>query len=111
MPPLKKRGQPEVKQTSLINTRATKKVITLYRTLVNARATKIIDQLKGGNRVTVTELSASTGMVQSNVSALIAQLKAGSIVNEEREGRFTYYTLNMERVAMLNQSIQAVLAA
>jgi DNA-binding transcriptional ArsR family regulator len=51
-------------------------------------------------RLTVSDLTAQTGVSQPTVSHHLAILRDAGLVTAEREGRETYYSLNCERITV-----------
>jgi ArsR family transcriptional regulator len=52
------------------------------------------------DRLTVTEITARMKLTQPTVSHHLAILRDAGLVNIEREGRETYYSLNQERLTV-----------
>lgn len=69
----------------------------------------ILEALRPGP-LTVTEVIQVTGFGQSNVSNHLACLYDCGLVAREQRGRFTYYRLSDERVALLLQVSDELLA-
>jgi DNA-binding transcriptional ArsR family regulator len=51
-------------------------------------------------RLTVSDITAQTGVSQPTVSHHLAILRDAGLVTAEREGRETYYSLNCERITV-----------
>ena len=59
--------------------------------------------------VTVTELFVEMRLEQSVASQHLAILRRAGLVKKEREGKFMYYKLNLERLQLLNKMITDLL--
>jgi len=58
---------------------------------------------------TVTELFVEMRLEQSVASQHLAILRRAGIVKKEREGKYMYYKLNLERLQLLNKIISDLL--
>ena len=72
----------------------------LFRGLAEPSRLTILDHLRDGAR-TVTEICDATGLAQSNASNHLACLLGCRLVAREQRGRFAYYRLADERIAVL----------
>lgn len=78
-----------------------KRGLSALKALQNSLCRSIIDLLKDGGTMTVTNIYIKLRLEQSVVSQHLAMLRRAGIVNTKREGKFIYYTLNNE---VLDQS-------
>ena len=70
----------------------------ICKTLADANRVMILHKLRPGER-SVSQLVASLGLPQSNVSHHLAILRENAIVLTRREGTTKYYRLADERIA------------
>jgi DNA-binding transcriptional ArsR family regulator len=59
--------------------------------------------------ITVTELYTHFRLEQSAASQHLAILRKAGIVEINRDGKFIYYSINMERLAEINQFVDQLL--
>ena len=69
----------------------------------------MVQFIDGRGQVTVTELFVEMRMEQSVASQHLAILRRAGIVKTKREGKFMYYSLNLERLDLLNQMVTDLL--
>ena len=79
---------------------------TLFRALADPTRLGILEQLRDGERC-VCELMDALDSAQSRLSFHLKTLKDAGLVDHRREGRWVYYSLNPEAVAV----IEAVVAS
>ncbi len=79
----------------------------LFKILAADKRIEIIEQLKRGE-MTVNALAETLGITQSAVSQHLRILKSAGLVNNERKGYHTYYTLNQEAMEMCRQRLNRV---
>jgi len=72
----------------------------LFRGFSDPSRLSILDTLRNG-ALTVSEIVATTGLSQSNVSNHLGCLRDCGLVTAEQKGRFVYYELSDERVGRL----------
>ncbi len=65
----------------------------LFKILAGDKRIEIIEQLKKGS-LTVNVLAQALGISQSAVSQHLRILKSAGLVNKERQGYFTRYSIN-----------------
>ena len=70
---------------------------------------EMIEFIDGKGRVTVTEMFVEMRLEQSVASQHLAILRRAGIVKTEREGKYMYYSLNLNKLQLLNQLINDLL--
>lgn len=80
-----------------------------FRGFADPSRLAILEALRA-NEQTVTELVASTGLTQSNVSGHLACLRDCGLVDSRQEWRHVHYRLADERVADLLLAAEGILA-
>ncbi len=91
-------------QTTAVNLKA-----KLFRGFSDPSRLSILDALRGGPR-TVGEIVAATGLAQPNASNHLACLRDCGLVSSEQAGRFVRYRLSDQRVALLLNLADKLLA-
>jgi ArsR family transcriptional regulator, cadmium/lead-responsive transcriptional repressor len=76
-----------------------------FGTLVSESRLKIINVLRRGKK-NVSELTEEIGVSQSNLSHDLARLKQCGFVTCEMEGKFRYYSLNVQTIKPLMELIE-----
>lgn len=92
-----------------VNTQAVELRAKLFRGFSDPSRLTILDALRGGP-ITVTEIVEGTGLSQSNVSNHLGCLRDCGLVLSAQEGRYVRYQLSDERVAMLLETADELLA-
>ena len=85
-----------------------KKGALVLRALKNGLRLKILRLIHQKGRITVTEIYVVLRIEQSVASQQLAILRQQDIVNTERDGKKTYYSINYDRLDSVNQSISNV---
>jgi ArsR family transcriptional regulator, arsenate/arsenite/antimonite-responsive transcriptional repressor len=75
-----------------------------FRALADATRLKIIDRLRDGEEC-VCNLTGPLGTRQSLLSFHLRTLKEAGLVSDRKEGRWVYYTLNLD---VLDEMMQAL---
>ena len=75
-----------------------------FRALSDHNRLRIIDLLRGGERC-VCELTDSIGAGQSLLSFHLKALKDAGLVTDRRDGRWSYYALNVEAFGHLEEFV------
>ena len=75
-----------------------------FRALAEATRLKIIDRLRDGEEC-VCNLTGPLGTRQSLLSFHLRTLKEAGLVSDRKEGRWVYYTLNLD---VLDEMMQAL---
>jgi|GEM_PF-793653 len=70
---------------------------------------EMIAFIDGRGRVTVTEMFVEMRLEQSVASQHLAILRRAGIVKTERVGKYKYYSLNLNKLQLLNQLINDLL--
>jgi ArsR family transcriptional regulator, cadmium/lead-responsive transcriptional repressor len=93
----------------LSNTQALALKAKLFRGFSDSSRLAILEALRNGP-LTVTELVEMTGLSQSNASNHLSCLHDCGLVSREQQGRYVYYRLSDDRVAVLLNLADQVLA-
>lgn len=80
----------------------------LFRGLADGSRLAIMEALRSGP-LTVGEIVQRTKLSQSNASNHLACLRECGLVTRQHEGRFVYYRLSDERVALLLAAAEELL--
>ena len=75
-----------------------------FQALSDETRLRIIDMLRGGERC-VCDLTAALDAGQSRLSFHLKVLKDAGLVTDRREGRWSYYMLNPESFAQLEEFV------
>jgi ArsR family transcriptional regulator len=75
-----------------------------FRALADETRLRVIDLLRGGERC-VCELTDALDLGQSLLSFHLKTLKDAGLVTDRREGRWSYYALNPEAFAQLEEFV------
>lgn len=78
-----------------------------FRALSDSTRLQIVDLLRGGERC-VCELTASLDVGQSLLSFHLKALKDAGLVTDRRDGRWAYYSLNVETFSQLEEFVGAL---
>lgn len=79
-------------------TRALDRAVSLFHALSDATRLAILEMLRGGERC-VCELQDELGAAQSRLSFHLRVLKDAGLVEDRREGRWSYYRIAPDAVA------------
>ena len=79
------------------------------KSLSDPKRLMIIHELRSGER-SVTELSESLGLKQSNTSQHLAILRKSGVIVPRREGSAIYYSLVSENIAQACDLVREVIA-
>ncbi len=86
-----------------------KKVGLILRAINHKLRQEMIQFIDGRGQVTVTEIFVEMRMEQSVASQHLAILRRAGIVKTKREGKFMYYSLNLEKLQLLNLMVTDLL--
>lgn len=86
-----------------------KKAGLILRAINHKLRQELIQFIDGKGQVTVTEIFVEMRLEQSVASQHLAILRRAGIVKTKREGKFMYYSLNLERLELLNNMITELL--
>jgi ArsR family transcriptional regulator len=75
-----------------------------FRALADETRLRVIDVLRGGERC-VCELTDALDLGQSLLSFHLKTLKDAGLVTDRREGRWSYYALNPDAFAQLEEFV------
>ena len=75
-----------------------------FQALSDETRLRIIDMLRGGERC-VCDLTATLDAGQSRLSFHLKVLKDAGLVTDRREGRWSYYALNADTFAQLEEFV------
>lgn len=64
---------------------------------------RILQTIFEHKRISVTELYTELGLEQSVASQHLAILRESNIVSTVREGKFIYYTVNLDRIENIKE--------
>jgi ArsR family transcriptional regulator len=70
---------------------------------------KILDRLSTGERC-VCELTAALAAAQPRLSFHLKTLKDAGLINDRREGRWVYYSINQEALAEVHELLERLAA-
>lgn len=81
-------------------------VLRAFNHKLRQQILKLIDE---SGKMTVTELYVKLRLEQSVASQHLAILRKAGFVKTEREGKFIYYSVNINRMQELNQFVKELL--
>jgi len=76
-------------------------VTTVMRTLADPTRRAVFERIVGSHEITVTQLTAGSGVTQGAISQHLRSLKLAGLVAERPEGRKVYYRAEPEGLAPL----------
>jgi ArsR family transcriptional regulator, arsenate/arsenite/antimonite-responsive transcriptional repressor len=79
--------------------------VRLFHALSDETRLAVIDMLRGGERC-VCDLQGTLDAAQSRLSFHLKVLKDAGLVTDRREGRWSYYSLNPDRVDEAIESLR-----
>jgi ArsR family transcriptional regulator len=86
------------------------RAVRLFHALSDRTRLSILQRLRLGERC-VCDMTDMLDAAQSRLSFHLKVLKDAGLVNDRREGRWMYYTLNQEALAEMAEVIDALAAA
>lgn len=86
---------------------STKKAVALFHALSDETRLELLDHLKDGEQC-VCELMDSMKASQSRLSFHLKVLKDAGLVEDRREGRWMYYTLNARAIEELEDLVDSL---
>jgi len=86
-----------------------KKASLVFRAMNHQLRQNMIRMIDEKGQVTVTDIFVEMRLEQSVASQHLAILRRAGIVVAERDGKFVYYRLNTDRLALINKMIQELL--
>jgi DNA-binding transcriptional ArsR family regulator len=85
---------------------AVKKAAMVLRAINHKLRQQIIKLLEEHKKMTVTEIYVKLRLEQSVASQHLAILRRAGIVVTDREGKFIYYSLNVQRIAEITGFVE-----
>jgi len=92
-----------------LNHLSIKKAALTFRAINHPLRQDMIKLIDSKGHVSVTDLFVEMRLEQSVASQHLAILRRAGIVKPEREGKFMYYKLNIEKIQLLNQLVTDLL--
>ena len=89
-----------------LNVKKAALVLRAFNHKLRQQILKLIDAQK---KITVTEIYVKLRIEQSVASQHLAILRRAGFVNTERDGKFIYYTVNVDRMKDLNLFVDQLL--
>lgn len=77
---------------------STRKAALVLRAVNHKLRQQMLSLLSENPRMTVTEIYVALRLEQSVASQHLAILRRAGFVNTERDGKYIYYTINLERL-------------
>ena len=85
-----------------------RKAVLVLRALNHKLRQSMIQLLEEGKRLTVTEIYVKLRLEQSVASQHLAILRRVGVVDTYRDGKYIYYTLNVDRLNELSDLIEKI---
>lgn len=86
-----------------------KKAALVLRALNHKLRQQILKMIDESGKMTVTELYVKLRLEQSVASQHLAILRKAGFVKTDRDGKFIYYSVNINRMQELNQFVKQLL--
>ena len=86
-----------------------KKASLILRALNHKLRQQIVKMLDDKSKVTVTEIYQHLKLEQSVASQHLAILRRVGIVKTQREGKFVYYNINLDRLDQIQKVVEELL--
>lgn len=86
-----------------------KKSAIILRALNHQLRQRIFHLLDENGKMTVSEIYGKLNLEQSVASQHLAIMRRAGIVKTQRDRKFVYYLLNLERIAQIDRSIKELL--
>ena len=84
-----------------------KKGVSLFHALSDETRLALLDQLKNGERC-VCELTDAMKAGQSRLSFHLKVLKESGLIQDRREGRWMYYSINRDAIEELEELVETL---
>lgn len=97
-------------ETLTVNLLTIKKAALMLRAINHKLRQQILRQIDEHERITVTELYIKLRLEQSVASQHLAILRKAGFVKTSREGKFIYYSVNVQRLKDVNEMVNNLLA-
>lgn len=85
--------------------RNVEQALALFRALADETRLKVIDRLREGEQC-VCDLTDVLGASQSRMSFHLKVLKDAGLVTDRKDGRWVYYALNLETLALVGRALE-----
>jgi DNA-binding transcriptional ArsR family regulator len=107
-----KANEQKVQPTSVVNINYhnIKKGALVLRAINHKLRQQILALIENEKKITVTELYVKLRLEQSVASQHLAILRRASIVVTEREGKFIYYKVNYNKISLITQITESLVA-
>ena len=92
-----------------IDYHAVKKSALILRSINHKLRQQIVELINDHGQMTVTEIYIKLRLEQSVASQHLAILRKAGFVNTNRDGKFIYYSVNVERMKELNKFVEQLL--
>jgi DNA-binding transcriptional ArsR family regulator len=92
-----------------LNQLSIKKASLTFRAINHPLRQEMIQMIDSKGHITVTELFVEMRLEQSVASQHLAILRRAGLVKKERDGKFMYYKLNIEKLQLLNSMVTELL--
>jgi DNA-binding transcriptional ArsR family regulator len=86
-----------------------KKASLVLRALNHKLRQQMLKFLEEQEKMTVTDIYVQLRLEQSVASQHLAILRRAGIVKTERDGKYIYYRINEDRLAMINHMVEELL--
>ena len=96
-----KTSEPSFKKVVLLNNRT-----LLLRSVNHKVRQRIIEIIGRGKKIVVTDICNELNLDQSAVSQHLAVLRQSGVVQTERQGKFIFYFLNVEKLYHIQSLVQ-----
>lgn len=83
-----------------------RKAVLVLRAVNHKLRQSIIDLLEENDKMTVTDIYIKLRLEQSVASQHLAILRRAGVVATERQGKFIYYSLDMDRLAQISRLVE-----
>src|SRR5258707_14550608 len=90
-----------------IATRDVEATLRLFRALGDETRLRLLEQLRGGEQC-VCDLTDELEASQPRLSFHLKTLKDAGLVTDRKEGRWVYYTLNLDVLDEMMQALEAI---
>jgi len=85
------------------------RAVQLFHALSDGTRLQILERLRGGERC-VCDLTDALDAAQSRLSFHLKVLKDAGLLTDRREGRWMYYTIDLEKLAEAAELIEGLAA-
>lgn len=83
-----------------------RKAVLVLRAVNHKLRQRIIELLETGDTMTVTDIYIKLRLEQSVASQHLAILRRAGVVLTERQGKFIYYSLNLDRLEQIQNLVE-----